>query len=274
MLRWLPSWNYADLSFAPTGKNLFRPGQYYQGMLVRMLITPRQFLTELLRTERPQASGFRVIADDPMQEVAEANAEKAQQVNAFLRQRGLPPNRFECLAMLVEYTESGRLFRESLMTTIADSRGGAFMWANENTIMFRAPAGEFEAWKPVLDMVRSSLTLNPQWVAAVTKAVNQRTKAARETQQYVNRVAHEIVENRRRTNAEIRHENWLSITGQEEYRNPFTGEVERGTSAYQYRWENNQGEVLYTDQNGFDPNRVEEYNTREWKPSQVWDRKK
>jgi len=274
MLRWLPSWNYADLSFAPTGKGLFRPGQYYQGMLVRMLITPRQFLTELLRAERPRASGLRVIAEDPMQEIAEANAEKSQQINAFLRQRGLPLNRFECLGMLVEYTESGRLFRESLMTTIADSRGGAFMWSNENTIMFRAPAEEFEAWKPVLDMVRSSLTLNPQWVAAVTKAVNQRTKAARETQQYVNRVAHEIVENRRRTNAEIRHENWLSITGQEEYKNPFTGEVERGTSAYPYRWENNQGEVLYTDQNGFDPNRAEQYNTREWKPSQVWDRKK
>jgi hypothetical protein len=274
MLRWLPSWNYADLSLAPTGKGLFRPGQHYQGMLVRMLITPRQFLTELLRTERPQASGLRVIAEDPMQEVAEANAEKSQQINAFLRQRGLPPNRFECLGMLVEYTESGRLFRESLITTIADSRGGAFMWSNENTIMFRAPAEEFEAWKPVLDMIRSSLTMNPQWVAAVTKAVNQRTKAARETQQYVNRVAHEIVENRRGTNAEIRHENWLSISGQEEYKNPFTGEVERGTSAYPYRWENNQGEVLYTDQNGFDPNRIEQYNTREWKRSQVWDRKK
>ena len=133
--------------------------------------------------------------------------------------------------------------------------------------MFRAPAEEFETWKPVLDMVRSSLTLNPQWVAAVTRAVNQRTKAARETQQYVNRVAQEIVENRRRTNAEIRHENWLSITGQEEYKNPFTGEVERGTSAYPYRWENNQGEVLYTDRNGFDPNRNEEYNTKEWKRS-------
>ena len=44
-LRWLPSWNYADLSFSPTGNGLFRPGQYYQGMLVRMLIA-RQFLTD------------------------------------------------------------------------------------------------------------------------------------------------------------------------------------------------------------------------------------
>lgn len=50
--------------------------------------------------------------------------------------------------------------------------------------------------------------------------------------------------------------------------------AERGTSAYPYRWENNQGEVLYTDQNGFDPNRIEQYNTKEWKRSQVWDRKK
>jgi hypothetical protein len=274
MLRWVPSWNYADLTLSPTGHSLFRPGQYYQGMLVKLLVTPRQFLTELLRAERPQASGLRVIAEDPMQEIAEAYSRKSQQINAQLRQMNLAPNRFECLAMLVEYSESGRLFRESVMTTIADARGGAFMWSNDDTVMFRAPADEFDAWKPVLDMVRSSRKMNPQWVAAVTKAMGQRAQAALETQQYINRVAHEIVENRRRTHAEIRHENWLFISGQEEYKNPFTGEIERGTSAYPYRWENNQGDVLYTDQNGFDPNRIEQYNTREWKRSQVWDRKK
>jgi hypothetical protein len=97
---------------------------------------------------------------------------------------------------------------------------------------------------------------------------------ALETQQYINRVANEIVENRRRTNAEIRHENWLFLTGREEYKNPFTGAVERGTSEYRYRWQNNQGEVLYCDENAFDLNRNEEFNTKEWKRSEAWDRKK
>ena len=82
-------------------------------------------------------------------------------------------------------------------------------------------------------------------------------------------MANEIVENRRRTNAEIRHQDWLFISGQEEYRNPFTGRLERDTAQWRYRWVNNEGDVLYTDENGFDPNRIEEYNTREWKRTPV-----
>ncbi len=35
MIRFAPSWNYADLTYSPTGFNFFKPGQYYQGMLVK-----------------------------------------------------------------------------------------------------------------------------------------------------------------------------------------------------------------------------------------------
>jgi hypothetical protein len=274
MIRWMPSWNFADLTYSPTGFGLFRPGQYYQGMPVRVMVNAKPFLTEMLGKERPQASNLKVIAEDPMNEVSTAFARQAEQVNNNLRQMGLAPMRFESLAMVVEYTEGGERYRESLMTTIADNRAGAFQWSNENTIMFRAPAAAFDSWKPILDMIQTSRQANPNWLAAVAKAAGQRAKGALETQQYINRVANEIVDNRRRTNAEIRHEQWLFISGQEEYKNPFTGEIERGTSAYRYRWTNNQGEVLYVDENSYDPNRYEEYNTREWKRSEVWDRKK
>ena len=77
------------------------------------------------------------------------------------------------------------------------------------------------------------------------------------------------VENRRRTHAEIRHEQWLFISGQEEYTNPFNGQAERDTSYYEYRWVNNQGDVVYTDENSFDPNTIEEYKTREWKRTPI-----
>jgi len=83
------------------------------------------------------------------------------------------------------------------------------------------------------------MQMNPQWVAAVSRAMGERAKNALETQRHINKVANEIVENRRRTNAEIRHERWLFITGQEEYKNPFTGQMERDRSDYHYRWVNN-----------------------------------
>jgi len=273
MIHWVPSWNCADLTYSPTGFGLFPPGKYYQGMLVKPIVNAKQFLMEMLRKERPQASDLAVIAEDPMKEVTAAYERKAAQINTNLRQLDISPMRFDSLAMLVEYTEGGQRFRESVMTAIADNRAGAFQWSNENTVMFRAPAAEFETWKPVLDMIQSSILMNPQWVAAVEKAGGERAKAALETQQYIQRVASDIVANRRRTNARIRHEHWLFISGQEEYRNPFTGAIERGTSAYRYRWQNERGEIICTDELGFDPNRHSAYNTRQWKLSEAWDRK-
>ncbi len=65
---------------------------------------------------------------------------------------------------------------------------------------------------------------------------------------------------------------WLIITGPEEYTNPFTGRFERDTSEYRHRWVHNQGDLLYPDENSFDPNKYEEYNTREWKRTPIRER--
>jgi hypothetical protein len=269
MLRWAPSWNYADLSRSPSGWGNFRTGSYYQGMPVRPMPPPRQFLNEWLASTRPAAADVTLVAEDLMPEVAAAYARKAELMNPELQRLGVAPTRFECLAIVVEYREAGERFREVLMTTIADARGSAFMWSNDDTITFRAPAARFEALKPIFDAVRSSRRMNPQWEAAVDKASGARAAAALETQRYIADVAGQIVENRRKTHADIRHENWLFISGREEYTNPFNGQTERDTSHYRYRWVNNQGDIIYSDENGFDPNRVEEYNTREWKRSPV-----
>ncbi|MCX5907126.1 MAG: hypothetical protein NTY64_08035 [Deltaproteobacteria bacterium] len=265
MLRWIPGWNYADLTYSSTGFSFFKPGSYYQGMPVRLIIPPKKFLLDLLQNTRPQAKELAIVAEDPMPEIVQAYTRSAQTMNQQLQQIGIGPTRFEALAMLVEYTEGSVRFREVLTTAIADARHGAFMWSNDATLVFRAPAQEFAAWKPVIDTIRNSLQMNPQWVAAVTRAMGERAKGALETQRYINKVANEIVENRRRTHAEIRHEQYLFITGQEEYTNPFNGQAERDTSEYRYRWVNNQGDYFYTDENSVDPNKHEEYNTREWK---------
>jgi hypothetical protein len=93
-----------------------------------------------------------------------------------------------------------------------------------------------------------------------------------ENQMAVNKTMNEILEHRRKTNAEIRHEDYLMLTGQEEYKNPYTGDVETGSSAYSNRWQNSRGDVLYSDENSFDPNQTETKTDTEWKRSEVWDR--
>ena len=265
MIRFAPSWNYADLTYSPTGFGLFKPGQHYQGMPVKVLPTPRQFLTELFQAARPQATAVTIVVEDPMREMVDAVYRANQQVNQGLRQAGLKPNAYDGLAMLVEYTEGGRRYREVLRTIITDARTSAFMWTNEHTIHFRAPVEEFEAWKPALDVICNSIELNPEWFAKVTRAMDQRGKMALDTQRYINKVANEIVENRRRTHAEIRYENYLFLSGQDEYVNPFTKKVELDTSAYRHRWMNNHGDILYSDENAYNPNEYEKRPNYEWK---------
>ena len=92
MIRFAPSWNYADLTYSPTGFGLFKPGQHYQGMPVKVLPTPRQFLTELFQATRPQATAVTIVVEDPMREMVEAVYRANQQLNQGLRQIGLKPN--------------------------------------------------------------------------------------------------------------------------------------------------------------------------------------
>ena len=90
-----------------------------------------------------------------------------------------------------------------------------------------------------------------------------------ETQRYIQSVDQQIVEHRNKTNAEIRYEDYLMLTGQEDYVNPYTKEVERDTSEYKYRWATEQGDMLYTNEYGFDPNKQRDLNHQEWKLTPV-----
>jgi hypothetical protein len=267
MIRLAPSWNYADLTYSPTGFGLFKPGQSYQGMTVRALPPPKQFLSELFRSVRSRASAVTTLAEDPMREVVDAVRQANQAVNQALQQAGLKPNAYDGMAMLVEYTEDGQRYREVLRTIITDARASALMWSNEHTVHFRAPAAEFEIWKPALDVIVNSVEINPEWFARVTRAMDQRGKMALDTQRYINKVSNEIVENRRRVNAEIRYEGYLFLSGQDEYVNPFTQKVELDTSAYRHRWMNNHGEILYTDEKVYNPSEHEKRPNYEWKLS-------
>jgi len=272
MVHWIPTWNYADLSTAPSN-GILQPGAHYQGMPVRSFCSPEAFLRDLLARERPTATDVSVLDRDPLAEIDRAYEERFASVNQSLVQMNLAPVRFESLALLIEYTENNTRFREVLKTTLVDNRSGAFMWSNEQTLLFRAPSESFEEWKPIIDRIRSSFEFNPQWIAKVQLHAGVRGANALETQRHINNVFRQIAANQSRNQAEIRHENWLTLSGQDEYNNPFTGEIERDTSAYRFRWQNDAGEIIYSNEASFDPNRFEAYNSKEWKPSTVWDRK-
>jgi hypothetical protein len=196
MLRWIPSWNYADLTNAPAGGAFFPPGEWYQGMPVRLMVSARQFLWEMLQAERPKATGMTIAAEDPLDEITAACYKQAEAYNQGLQQAGLAPWKFASWDMRVEYTEEGQLYWEEVATTICDNRAVGFAWWNDYTFMMRAPASVFVPWGYVLMNIRNSLELSQQWLAAVEKARGQNARLAWETQQYINQVTAEIIAKR------------------------------------------------------------------------------
>jgi hypothetical protein len=215
MIRWAPSWNYADLTYAATGAGLFRPGQWYRGMPVRLMVSPRQFLYEMLIADRPQASGLRIVAEDPMDEVTAEFEREAMQVNIGLQQQGFAPLRFYSLSIVVEYREGSERYLESAMTTIADSRSSALMWTNERTVTLRAPAAEFESWMPVLAKIHDSVVANQEWLKAVERARGVRNALALQQQQAEIKRNAEMAASRRAVNAALQQEHekyWATPT--------------------------------------------------------------
>jgi hypothetical protein len=201
-VRWMPSWNYADLTYAQG--IAFMPGQWYQGMPVRLMVTARQFLCEMLQAERPRATGMKLISEDPMDEITAAFYRQAEEVNRNLQQMGLAPLQFQSWSMRVEYVDDGRAYWEEVTTTLCDNRVGAFMWTNDNTVMTRAPLQADPGWGRVLVQIRSSVETNKEWLAAVEKARGERARIAWETQQYLNRAAAEMAARRERAYEEAR----------------------------------------------------------------------
>jgi hypothetical protein len=198
MLRWMPSWNHADLTYSPNQGASFPPGQWYQGMPVRPIISARQFLWEMLQAERPGASGMTIAAEDPLNDVTALFHKNNEHINRNLQQMGLGTMKFESWDMRVEYTEQGRRFWEEVTVTICDNRQSAFTWTNDNTFMLRAPTESFIKWGAVLALIRNSLQTNPQWLAAIEQARGQHAKIALETQQYINQVAAKVLANRQK----------------------------------------------------------------------------
>ncbi|MHC1765087.1 MAG: hypothetical protein AB9869_12435 [Verrucomicrobiia bacterium] len=272
MVRWLPSYNYADFSGSPEfamTASLFPYGRNYNGMQVRPLPAVEAFLLEGLRGLRPQATGIQVAQRVDLPELVQICDYLARGVNQQVAMLGKPPMKFTAGALVVDYTEGGTPYREAISTALTDWRATAAIWNNQFSFMMRAPREEADRWKPVLDIVRQSIQINQEWLARYVQASGERGATVAETLRYLARLDQEIFERRSKTRSDIQHENYLLLTGQEEFVNPFTKEIERDTSDYKNRWTTANGHRFYAESELFDPNRDPEFSKLEWQRTPV-----
>lgn len=270
MLRRLPKVNYAD---GPMVRATWAPGANYQGMQVAVMPTVEQYLDNLFRGLRPAAADVRVVERQDRSDLVRAIAKAAEALNANLRMGGLPPVTFYAGAKVVTYTERGVRFKEALFTVLVDFRGAAALWANDHTTVMRAPEAEAAAWKPVFDIILDSVKFDPRWVAGEIRGQDERGRAVVDIMRDLQRIDREIADHRARTNAGINTDQYLTLTGQEDYVNPHTSEIERDTNAFKYRWVTPNGEYAYTNVEHYDPNVDPEERRRGWKMTPVRERK-
>ncbi|MCP3915505.1 MAG: hypothetical protein GY711_08125 [bacterium] len=97
----------------------------------------------------------------------------------------------------------------------------------------------------------------------------ERARVVLDVQRHVNRLAREIAASRAHRTAETHNENYLVLTGQEEFTNPHTGEVELDTNNWEHRWVTPDGSVYLTDDEDRDPNVLRVANRDDFQRSPV-----
>jgi hypothetical protein len=252
MFHILPDIVYAHVGI---GGGFWQPGSVYQGAVVRQLESAEQHLMSLFNYHHSQAGNAQVLKSGPLPWEIEALRRASAYSNQLLAQIGgqTMTSEFDAAAMMVEYTEQGVRYRSVMATGIVNQRA-AMTWNNTRTLEFRAPAAEFDRWRPVMDVMRYSVRFNLPWVLKETNNQREQADFIMKVFQESNRIDQEMLAKSRVNREEIMNDNFLVLTGQEEFVNPHTGETEVDTDAYRYRWKTDGGDVYYTNQEDVDPN--------------------
>lgn len=268
MERWLPDITWYDPRWTPIGQmGMIRVGDNYQGMTVMPVMSAQDFLRQIVFIQyHPGVSEVKILETLRLPKLAEAYHQAAYKTVGTLASS----LRYDAALMRVAYTESNMRYKEMLVTVIEDTgAAGTGMWNNKLTFFMRAPEDEYVNWEPIFAVINHSIRISPAWMAGEIKGQLTRNKILDKTQKEIQRIGREIADHRYRTNAEIQNDMFLTLMGQEEYVNPYTKEVEIGTDKWKHRWINESGDVLYTDNESYNPNLDVHLNRSDYKRTPI-----
>lgn len=247
MIRWLPEMLCIDQNQAWGNPE----GAIFNNTLVRRKRDPVSFIIQVaIPYAHPNCSNVKVTGSKALPELAShysGMVDPAVQMYVNMTYQ----------AALVEFTynENDRTYLERMVTVIEDyGINGGGMWKNRESMFIRTPVGEITKWEPVLQVIQNSGIWNINWIAGEVNGQRKRAGQIIATQQELQQIDDAINENRNKTYSEINKDMFLTLTGQEEYKNPFTGKQEVDTGAWEKRWINQDGDILYTDDPVYNPN--------------------
>jgi hypothetical protein len=237
------------------GGGFFPVGHNYQGAIIRPIVDAPTMVRSLFSELHPGASEVKILKIKRLPGEKESLDRASAYTNQLLIQIGLQSalNQNDAAGAVFEYVENGTRYREAIVTGLVNMPS-ALTWKNTRSIAFRAPANQFDTWRPVMDIMRFSIRFNTNWILKEAGGQRERADFVRKVYDEVRRIDQEIINRTTINREEIMNDNFLVLTGQEEYVNPHTNEIETGTDAYKYRWETSGGDVYYTDNEDENPN--------------------
>jgi len=260
MIRWMPEMLCIDRAFA-FGK---QEGAVFNNALVRNKRSPEKFIIEVaIPYAHPKATNFKLISSKSLPLMAQ-KYQKA--VPAYLN---LVTN-MTYSAGLVEftYTENGISFSERIITVIEDyGQGGGGLWKNRESFLVRSLVNQLGSWEKVFSTIQNSGVWSIKWVTDEINGQRKRAGQIALTNQEIQKIDKEITDSRRKTNEAINHDMYLTITGQADYINPYTGKTETDNSNYKNRWIDQSGNVIYSDNDNYNPNSDPDLNVSGYKKS-------
>jgi hypothetical protein len=261
MIRWLPEMLCIDTSQAWGNPE----GAIFNNALVRTKRDPVRFLVEVgIPYAHPAARGVTVKDWKSLPALASLYQASVPKELSYFTTMG-----YYAAVVTVTYEEGGTRFMERLVTVIEDfGPGGGGLWKNRMSMLIRAPEKELAAREAVLAVIQGSGEWSIPWIDGEIRGQMQRQSTVALTQAELQRIDREIADGKRTTQESIQRDMYLTLTGQEDYRNPFTGKMERDTSEWKRRWVNESGGIIYTDDTSYDPNRDPDLKTGGYKLSQ------
>lgn len=262
MIHWLPELMYFDMTGNMVA-SMFPNGSSYNGMIVMPRMDASTFISRVVFPYiHPKATGMKIIENKKSPKMAAA-IKKSDPVLPF-------QSTYDAAVVMFEYSENGIRYKEVMISAIQDfGSAGQGIWKNRSTIYARAPYNEYAGYEPVFQMIGNSVVLNMKWVAGEIQGQIQRGQIVQQTLQEIQRIEREIVDNTRRTNAEIQKDMYLTLTSQGEFINPYTKETEIGSTDYKYRWVGENGTTIYTDNPNYNPKNDEEFKVFDFKLTPV-----
>jgi hypothetical protein len=240
MMHNYPDWMFCDMR-GQMIEGQFPVGSSYNGAFVTPLTPVPQMMMGLFSRERASAQDVRVVEKKDLPQLAKA-------VETFGRKMGINfPIRYGAGMITVEYSENGTQYKEVFITAFADMRQIASgLWKNTFTYSARAPKASFQKWVPVFKEVAGSFVFSKAWFEKEAQAQGERSKVAYNLQNDLAKLDDDITRNRRQTQEKIAGSMYPLLSPNRDFKNPYTGKSETGSSDLGNRFVNERGDVAYT----------------------------